>query len=64
MTAVRDEVITKLNGEIVSKVVGQEHQAGYVGLEINRGVLELRQLRVTSIAAGDCVAQSEGKRAA
>jgi TonB family protein len=44
--AVRDHVIVTLDGEEVATVEGREHQAGYIGLEVRRGTMEFRHIRI------------------
>jgi hypothetical protein len=54
VSALRDQLVTMLNGRVVSTVEGREHQAGYVGLEVVHGTLEFRRIRVTPIGATAC----------
>jgi TonB family protein len=44
--AVRDHVSVTLDGEEVATVEGREHQAGYIGLEVRRGTMEFRRIRI------------------
>jgi TonB family protein len=52
--AVGDEIVSTLNGRVVSRVEGREHRVGNVGIEVKRGALEFRKLRVASLGAPTC----------
>ena len=59
VSASGDQVVTILDGQVISTVQGREHQAGYVGFEIARGALEFRRIQVTPIGAVSCPPETD-----
>ena len=52
--AIRDQVTVSLDGQVAATIEGREHQTGYVGLEIERGTMEFRAIRVSEANPSAC----------
>jgi TonB family protein len=52
--AANDRVTVLLDGRSAATVEGREHQVGYIGLEVKRGTMEFRRIRISEAAPTAC----------